>query len=809
MAQPRRIQFEGQIHEFPADATDEEIAAALDSLPKESPALAAARNPDDIGGSPSDHRKMTDAQLLQTLQAQIGDPNRDPGSAAELQAEIARLQKRISATPAPAPVPAASQADVRRSEPALSPGQTEDARIEAWNKATDAFMRQGLNARPPAGMDLNRWATMTEPERIEWWSGVARPSAEREDKAMIEELRAGGDVRYGDSVPYVAAQALAGMGGFAAYGPTGATAAQGLVRLAALTSNLDKAVEAGAIDWHRAVELIAKELVKGAAWDSLFNFGVPAGAQMLGGIKDWLLKKFGVKAVQTLEQELQRQRALQQRADLAPTPAGKQAVAELGKRTEDVIPTPGQVTGDAGNWEALSRRGTPYVHSQAQEKLQGAAQSLRDESLNPPGYIGRKGIGEAIADTADRTEQAVKNRLRPVFDEADNLNVQVDFSGVLARAKAALADDASVPGGKLKPNERETLKSIVSDLEQLAQPAKQVPSTVLGPNGQPAAVTNVAAVPPRVGARQALDFMSRQKEVLRDTVKDGVPSREFSGVEGELNKIADSAYDNAAQKIGRPDVKSRLDAAREEYRTLMDTVYKGAVRDALRKDPEEVGRRFWQRGNVTEVEQLGKLLQRAQREGQMTAEGAQDLMGQVTRGFLQDAAPNLNAVANWSRRLNESQELRDTWNALTAQPGGKALRGTMEILEQAAQIAGRDSSELLKGRTIPLYVQRGAQGSIGVSSGGTIHPGILATSLSLTGLTHAAATAYTSGATGIGNGIMRVLRANSALMGVKNKLGGTAYTATGLAVLRDELPKIEKFANDHGFSIYGDQEDQQ
>lgn len=51
------------------------------------------QNAGGIGNTPGDKRRMTDAQLLQTLLVQRNDPARDPGSTPELEREIARLQK--------------------------------------------------------------------------------------------------------------------------------------------------------------------------------------------------------------------------------------------------------------------------------------------------------------------------------------------------------------------------------------------------------------------------------------------------------------------------------------------------------------------------------------------------------------------------------------------------------------------------------------------------------------------------------------------------------------------------------------------
>ena len=177
----------------------------------------------------------------------------------------------------------------------------------------------------------------------------------------------------------------------------------------------------------------------------------------------------------------------------------------------------------------------------------------------------------------------------------------------------------------------------------------------------------------------------------------------------------------------------------------------------------------------------------AQREGKMTAAGAEELSRAMTRGFLQEAVPNIDTAAKWSTMLREKPGLRDTWTTLTSALGGKELRSAMEVLEEASKMAVRGSAAVSGVGAVPL---RRAEGlGLGVSYvTGTIHPGMLATGLAVLPLTRMMATAYTQGNKGVLNMIARVLRAQS------------AGTAAGAKAMQAALPVLEEYAAEHGIT---------
>jgi len=643
-------------------------------------------------------------------------------------------------------------------QPALSPMQLHDERVKDANRLRVEWL-QATGGRLKPGQ--------TEAQAIQEWSGVAPATSADFERAQHEELAAGGDLRYGESLQYGASKLAASMGGYAAGGPLGATSAEAFVRYTALTENLGKAIKAGAVTEDRAAEILAREMLSGTTEDAAWNLAIPFFSQVVRRIPG--IQSLASKVIQKLKPgaktgtDLAEQRAgkVAERVKDAQTPAQKEAVEGLSARSGEHVLTPGQVRGRASAAEGAARVGSLEKFDQQQEALRGAAEGMRGELVNPPGQPTREALGDTVQSIAKQTQQKVKERLRPVFKAADNLGVRVDFSDVAARAKAALAADAAVPGGRLAGQERAALEEIVASLEGKAQ------SGLLS-NSQ-------------VGAEAALDFISRQKERLRSMTADWKPSEFYATVVNGLVKSADDAFTAAANAAGKPGVAAALRNARADYREMMSTIYDDALKLALKKNPEDVGRFFWQKGNVSEPKQLAEMLAMAKREGVLAGKAVSETQGAMARGFLQEAVPNVDAAAKWSQKLRENPALRDTWNALTSGQGGAELRHGMEVLEEAAKMASRGNPELLGSQIASIPLRRAAGWGVGVSLvTGTVSPWMMAAGLSVAGLMKAMATAYTQGNKGALNLIMRVLRTNS------------AGTAASTKALQELLPKLEQ-----------------
>ena len=749
MTTHRVIEFEGKQHHFPDDATDAEIAAALEEM-----------------------------------------------------------------HPAPA-----AQADVRRAEPptpALTPGTRQEAEEEAFDAAWKQWLAKTGGVLKPG---------QTVREAVSLWSGLVDPRTTAA-QADIEHLRETGELRYGRSVPYAAAKGLAATAGFMTGGPPGAVGAEGLVRLAAISKAVDEGVKGGAITQDQGAEIVLRELTKGVGEDALFNFGIPLlgkalaklpGAAWLGDKVGKLITK-GVTAAKTglpegqiaprgvtgdtdeqlaqmfdptLQKVAPERAVIEARKALTPDPERQRAIEALTQRAgKDYVPTPGQVTGEAGRVESGVRKATPAPFQQQEKAFLGAAEEMRREVVAPAEQPSAKALGQQVVEIAEATQTAVKTRLRPVFQEASEADVRVDLTQIVNAAEDAIERNGKVPGKLLKPGELAKLQQIVADLRVPATPpTAATPSAIVGPSGAPAAtMPGAPGVPASVkiiDAEAALDFSSARKADSRAMTADGAPSTWFKEIMGDMIKGADAAYSAAA--VGKGDLTKRLLVARGQYREMMETVYDDAVKTALRSNPEDIGRKFWQGGNVSELEQLQRLLDMSKREGKMTTVEALEVTRSMTRGFLQEAIKDVQSASTWSQTLASDPLKRRTWETLVAGQGGSAMKDAMKVLEQAAQIASSNTVALAGGNIIPL--SRAMGGGMGQSYvTGTISPGMFLAGFNIAGLTKALATAYVQGNRGMINTISAALRASS------------VKTPAATKALQDLLPRLDQWAADNNLA---------
>lgn len=743
--------------------------------------------------------------------------------AANTQLEIDRLEKRLSFIP---PVPVAAQADVRKAEPVstATPMDRQQERETAWQKAWQAWTASGGKLNPG----------QTSEQTVSALSGMQDPR-ELRDAAEQAHLKQTGELQYGDSVPYAAAKGLAAVGGFVTAGPGGATMAESAVRLVSLVYNLNHAVEAGTISQEKAYEIFSGEMTSGAAQDLLYNVGVPLVGDMLGKIAQLAAKAPWVKTyvMPVLEKAAnaakagvakategaaftkptvsaaegtaggvaaeaapatvptQAERTAAQRVALAKTPVQKEAVQALLDKTEgSTVPTPGQVTGQAGFGESLARITHPRPFDQAKEDIQAAAEKLHAETVNPErlamlegnangGQQTRLQMGQQIQQMAKDAAFAVKKRLGPDFEAAKKLGVGIDMEPVVLAARQALEEDATVLGGKLSAAER-------ADLEKIAKPSS---ASTWGMMGEENEFGDAGTF---VSPESALDFISRQKEKLRGLTADHIPSDNYTKLLTKLMGLADEQYVKSASAVGEGEVVRKLMLARSQYREMNKTVYQDAIKKVLRQDPENVGKLFWQSGTVSEVGQLSKLFDILYREKVITAKEILQLQKNMTRGFLQEAVPTVEAAAKWSETLAADPLKRDTWRTLTETTGGHDMIHAMLVLEEASKIALRGNPQLVgasSGVLIPL--RRAAGLGMGVSwVTGALHPGMIIAGFSADAVGKLMATAYTKADKGTINLIARALKANSV---------GTAVSVKALQAM---MPDIEKAANKYNINPF-------
>lgn len=491
----------------------------------------------------------------------------------------------------------------------------------------------------------------------------------------------------------------------------------------------------------RAAAAIAAPSVAGAVGEQASEaVGLPAWAGTLVGA---LLGGAAVPRARPLEPaerlfggeqtaaEAQLARVTADRARQAATPTQAQAVEALSAEMGGRVPTPGQVAGQTGFGEKVARVAFPGVFEKGDEAAQAAAEAIRQRALYPRGQPAAKELGETVVGTARDYVTKVKERTRDVFNEAKAAQVAIDVKPITEDIAAVLAKNEASAGRLLKAGERAELKTLAKQLDDQGS---------------------------LLSAEGAMDFISGNKSRLRDLISEAAPSEYFSKVLLDLNKKADDAYLRSIATKG--DLAPRLRAARDDYRQAMELGFDDAMKQALKKNPEDVGRLFWQRGNVSEIEQLQTVLKQAVKEKAITAGNAEGMNAAMLRGYLQEAAPDIKSLANWKQSVKADPMKSRTFETLLKGPGSAQVRHVFELAQEAATIALRDSAALgakLDIASIPL--NRAAGGGLGVSLvTGTISPAMATLGVGVAGLTRAMATAYTQGNKGVLRSLARVLR---------------------------------------------------
>jgi hypothetical protein len=478
-----------------------------------------------------------------------------------------------------------------------------------------------------------------------------------------------------------------------------AGSAAGVAAGTALGTKLDLAL-AEPVTADEASQLLRDRVVEDVAWDVAGNALFLVGGKVLKvalnpeirhrlmtEVADLARGKVGAKLKRAADEATEAlfdatrtttgRQALESATDAQARAAG---VPQLLEKSAGALPTTGQLTGKAGLGERASRSLHPKVFEEAEEKLQAGAREMREELIRPAGQPSRQELGQKILGYADEVEKAVKARTGQVFQDARSQGVAVDFTPVDREVRRILAQDEATPGGMLKAGERAHLQRIIADLERTNPNAN-----VSQPGANQLFTTNAGAV----------EFVSGNKARMREMTAEGAPSEPFKKLLAEINNIADTEYQRS---LGKPNVPATMRRdllkARDDYRNMMETKFGSDVAGALRKNPEDVGRHFWQAGNVTEVQQLNDLLNIAVKEGRATADDAAQLMNEATRGFLAEAVPDIASAAKWSETLAKDPKKRDTFRALVARPGMQDLDRDMKILEEAAKVAMRRNADL-------------------------------------------------------------------------------------------------------------------
>jgi hypothetical protein len=648
----------------------------------------------------------------------------------------------------------AQQGDVRKAEPSMALIEQEAAE-RGWNNANLEFIQKTGGVLKPG---------QTQSQAVSEMSGRRDPSETRQDAEARHAIETG-ELIHGNSVVSSAARPLASIAGFAAAGPVGATAADTVTAAISIGYNVEQAMQRG-MDPDQASDLFWDEMVKTVGVDAAFNFGVPIigsvlakipGLRTLGSKLSARLQKLGPKARASL-----RDAKIAERKALTDDPARKQAVDALTSRMDDgYLPTKGQVSGKTGFLERRGYEAFPGEFEAAERSMAKGAEQLRKEVVDPRSQPAPQQIGQQVDRFVDSTVKAVKDRLRPVFQAANNANMVVDMHDVAAVARNALAKNSEVMGGgKLSADEIKHLQKILADYKK--QPWRS--------------------------AEPTLDFLSVQKQALRTLNKDGKPTPYFETIVRDMTKSAQNAYEEGARRMGHGDLYKKLTQAWDDYRVMNETAYTGAMKQAQMKGDhaaEEIAAHLTAKGKVTRIEELDEMLKMGLREGVASPQAIEKMRRNVARAYVQQNVQNLDQAAKWSEHLKDPGR-RATWAALTNAPGGKELNEAMKVLEQAAQIATVPPANR-QSRFFGVPFSRAIGGGLGFSwVTGAISPVIAGLGLSAAGAMRLATTAFTHGDKGTLNLLSKVIRSNNA---------GTAASAKALETL---LPQLAEAAEKYG-----------
>jgi len=539
--------------------------------------------------------------------------------------------------------------------------------------------------------------------------------------------------------------------------------------------DVQAAENAGAVSPQEAAQYIKDNVIEDVAFDAagnLFFFGagkvmkVVASPAVRAKLANLALERAGAKGAATAERaaagkrlQAETGRLVGETAEQAARyaedlDASARAARELTARSGGYKPTKGQITGESGMFEELSRGGSPEVYRKQAAALERGAESLRRDVLDTP--LSRTDVGSKVKQTAEAAKRAVEARTKPVFEEADRIGVKVDMTGIVQRIERILAENEAAGRKALSPREVMELK----DTLKAFSPAKDTAPQLLSATGE--AMERVTPDVVETTAQGAQDFIKGLKRTLRATASDGPPSGPYRKLVGDLVGEADAAYTAAIAR--HPEARAsglsgRLAKAREDYRGMMGTIFDDdAVQSALASNPEDVGKLFWQRGEVTAADELDKLLRLARKEGQLDEAGDQELRRRVLLGFLRDAAPDTNAAARWSNTMGNDAK-RETFEKLVKLAGadGKELAAGMKVIEQAAQIARTGSATL--GADLGTLSNAPGRAGVGVMFG-YMNPVTAAAVGGAAALTRAFATASVNADKGMVNAILKVARAS-------------------------------------------------
>jgi hypothetical protein len=293
----------------------------------------------------------------------------------------------------------ASQADVRKAEPPMSLIEQEAAE-RGFDNAQRDFTAKGGVLKPG----------QTQAQAVTAATGQRDPRETRQE-AEAKHAIATGELPYGDSVAYNVVKPAAAVAGFTGMipgltaGPLGASAAEAFVRATAIGYNINAALDHG-MDPDQAVQVFVRELTKGAAADTLFNFGAPLIGHLvskipgLNRIADKLATELAKRIPGPAPRPDLRDFRISELQGMTDNPARAKAVEELSKRVEgDFIPAP-------GSWSAARMKRSPAISRRRKKRCRRVPRRCGRKSCSPA--ASRRSNASASRSCASPTKQSTR-----------------------------------------------------------------------------------------------------------------------------------------------------------------------------------------------------------------------------------------------------------------------------------------------------------------------------------------------------------------------------------------------------------------
>jgi len=200
--------------------------------------------------------------------------------------------------------------------------------------------------------------------------------------------------------------------------------------------------------------------------------------------------------------------------------------------------------------------------------------------------------------------------------------------------------------------------------------------------GQRSILKEMQNLPPQVDVNLLHRMRSRWLAENRDkysslgTEKDSAASSTIS----DVIKKFDEAMDFSASKTLDPNTLARYRNVTRTYREGIQGLQTEAVRQALAKNPEEVGSYLFAAGKETPINELYKSIAAA---GNLTKKDPKQVLDALRYGYLQAMTNTPENMLNFAKTLERDQATRNTFNSLFSDV---KQRQAIEAMNRAAEL---------------------------------------------------------------------------------------------------------------------------